>query len=950
MKPFLKYVAEDLIARGLDLSETAIIFPNKRASVFFDNHLYASLQRPFWSPNYIAINELWSQFSALQIADPILLNVTLHKIYNRFLQTDESFDEFYFWGELLLRDFDDLDKHLVDARQLFQNVQSIKAMENPLQYLTEEQIQVLNQFFVNFDPQKSSQLKERFIQIWSVLNDIYEQFSDVLKSQNLAYEGLLMRDVIENKLEKKTLDLPYKNYVFVGFNVLNTAEETLFKIFKNTQNSLFYWDYDESFFKNPNHEAGIFIKRNLQNFDNALSNPVVFNSFETSQKTKRITFVASPTENAQTRYADEWLKTVDNSETETSKNAIVLCNEQLLMPLISALSDEDVANITMGYPVKQTPIVGNVRHFLTSHANAAKPPKDVLLELIEMLKSELKFDTTTIDQLYQETTFRVVLQLNRIVDLMQNHQLELTMPSLQRLIDQMLSTLTVPFLGEPVLGTQIMGVLETRNLDFKNLIMLSVNEGMLPKSANDGSFIPYTLRKAFGMTIPEHKTAVYAYYFFRLMQRAEHVALVYNTATEGLNRGEMSRFMLQLMIENGFEIEHKTLSTSAVELQQPRKINIPKTSEIRNVLLEKYNKDADSLGLSPSAINTFLTCKLKFYLHYVIGLEAKKSDIADMDAATIGTWFHRSAEILYRTVSNQLKFDENHKFVEFTESLINADDLRIYLDDGKREKLVDMAFIYEKSIKQGDVSTSLRSARHDDAKRMEEGIGGLGGKAAQSSNLLPKQNTVIPSEAYGVREVEESPCYSGEELIIRRLLSDNLKRLISLDIQKAPFTLLAMEKKISEVLTIGDMIVKIGGYIDRIDNIDGYLRVVDYKTGGRLKMLKTDKIQDLFDEKKITENRNYLQALMYSFLISKTAGNRRVLPCLLHVHEAHKPDYLPTFLPNDFNEISQEFETYLTDLLQDIFNPNTEFSATEILANCRYCDYLELCRRKPMQF
>ncbi|MDR1951860.1 MAG: PD-(D/E)XK nuclease family protein, partial [Bacteroidales bacterium] len=264
MTPFLRYVAEDLIERKLDFSETAIIFPNKRASVFFDKHLNDILQCPFRSPNYITINELWAQFSSLQIADQILLNATLYRVYSRFLQTEESFDEFYFWGELLLRDFDDLDKHLVDAQQLFQNVQGIKSMENPLQYLSEEQIQVLNQFFVNFNPQKSSQLKERFIRIWSVLSDVYEQFGSVLKSQNLAYEGLLIRDVVENKLNHETFDLPYKNYVFVGFNALNTAEETLFKFFKNSQNALFYWDYDESFFKIPNHEAGIFIKRNLQ--------------------------------------------------------------------------------------------------------------------------------------------------------------------------------------------------------------------------------------------------------------------------------------------------------------------------------------------------------------------------------------------------------------------------------------------------------------------------------------------------------------------------------------------------------------------------------------------------------------------------------------------------------------------------------------------------------------
>ena len=916
MTPFLRYVAEDLIERGLDLSETAIIFPNKRASLFFDKYIccFDSAQQPRkdWSlsevevpaptsPHYITINQLWQTFSDLQIADPILLNSILYRTYKRFLQSEETFDEFYFWGELLLRDFDDLDKQLVDAKQLFLNIQNIKAIENPMHYLTEEQIQALNQFFVNFDPQKNSELKERFIQIWAVLGDIYEQFAETLKSQNLGYEGLLMRDVVENKLDKETFDLPYKNYVFVGFNALSTTEERLFKFFKNTQNALFYWDYDESFFKIPNHEAGFFIKRNLENFENALSDPTIFNSFHKSQKTKRITFIASPTENAQTRFANEWLNTFKNSDVEASENAIVLCNENLLIPITSALSGDNAENITMGYPVKQTPIVSKVRNFLTLQINSTKSPKNLLLELVEMLKLELKTDTSTTNQLYQETTFRVAMALDKVTDLIQNHQLVLTSTSLRRLIDQMLSTLTVPFLGEPVLGTQIMGVLETRNLDFKHVLMLSVNEGMLPKSANDGSFIPYTFRKAFGMTTPEQKSAVYAYHFFRLMQRADNVTLVYNTATEGLNRGEMSRFMLQLMIEYGFEIEHKTLSAPAVELQQPRKIKIPNTPEIRKILLERYDENAKN-SLSPSAINTFLTCKLKFYLHYVVGLRAEKPDVSDMNAAVIGTWFHRSAEILYRKISNQLIFDEtNKKFAEFSESLINADDLKIYLDDEKREKLVDMAYLYE-------------------------------------------NNAVVETDNY------PSLQYSGEELIVRRLLTDNLKRLISLDIQKAPFTLLAMEKKISEVVDIGGTSIKIGGLVDRMDNIDGYLRVVDYKTGGRLKMLKTDKLQDLFDEKKIAENKNYLQVLTYCWLIEKTSKNRRVLPCLLHVHEAHQKDYSSAFLPNDFNEISEEFEARISDLLREMFDPNTEFSSTEIFANCRYCDYLNLCRKKVFDF
>jgi len=385
-----------------------------------------------------------------------------------------------------------------------------------------------------------------------------------------------------------------------------------------------------------------------------------------------------------------------------------------------------------------------------------------------------------------------------------------------------------------------------------------------------------------------------------------------------------------LMIENGFEIEHKTLSAPAVELQQPRQIKIPKTPEIRKILLEKYGvvgaghapplhdtslsvgatHASPSQALSPSAINTFLTCKLKFYLHYVVGLRAEKQDVSEMNPAVIGTWFHRSAEILYRKISNQLTVDEtNKKFSDFVETLVNAEDLEVFLNDAEREKLVDLAFAYEAN-------------------------GGF-------ENL---------SHRGAVVEALETPAYSGEELIVRRLLTDNLKRLISLDIQKTPFTLLAKEKKISTVVEFGDVAINIGGLVDRMDNVDGYLRVVDYKTGGRLKPLKTDKLHDLFDEKKIAENKNYLQVLIYCWLIAKTSENRRILPCLLHIHDAHTEHYSPTFLPNDFNEIFAEFDTLIRDVLNEMFDPNTEFSSTETPANCRYCDYLNLCRRKVIEF
>lgn len=658
----------------------------------------------------MSISDLFQKLSVQKTGDPIRLVCELYKVFKEETQSQETLDDFYFWGELLISDFDDVDKNMVDADKLFSNLQDLKNLMDDYDFLDKEQEEAIRQFFQNFSIERRTELKEKFISLWDKLSSIYHRYQENLAELGIAYEGMLYRNVIE---QLDTDRLKYDKYIFVGFNVLNKVEHQFFKLLQDADKAMFYWDYDIFYTQQiKKHEAGEFLKRNLQDFPNELPDSY-FDSFKTP---KNIRYISASTENAQARFLPEWIRTTfSNSEYEEKENAVVLCNEALLLPVLHSIPQEvKNVNITMGFPLAQTPVYSFINaamelqtngyrtdtgrftyeavsailkhpytQQLSTHADSLEDeltktnrfyplpselkqddflanlftPRSGIKDLCDYLVGLIK-DISILyrkegeyndifNQLYRESLFQSHLKINRLYSLIESGELNVRTDTLKRLISKVLTASNIPFHGEPAIGMQVMGVLETRNLDFRNLVMLSLNEGQLPKSGGESSFIPYNLRKAFGMTTIEHKNAVYAYYFYRLIQRAENITLLYNTSSDGLNRGEESRFMLQLLVEGPHEITREYLEAGQSP-QSNQEIQIEKTPEVLRRIYRAYDStNPKSVILSPSALNAYLDCRLRFYYRYVAGLKTPDEVSAEIDSALFGTIFHLSAQLAY---------------------------------------------------------------------------------------------------------------------------------------------------------------------------------------------------------------------------------------------------------------------------------------------------------------
>lgn len=957
METFLKQVAHDLYNKTEgNFTKVAIVFPNKRASLFFNEYLAQESDRPIWSPTYVSISELFRQSSDLSIADPIKLVCDLYKVFQKATGSKETLDDFYFWGEMLIADFDDADKNMADTHALFSNLKDLNELMDNYDFLEEGQKEALSQFFHNFSINQVTELKQRFISMWNVLGDIYAEYKALLESQSIAYEGMLYRQVIE-QLDVEAL--PYNKYIFVGFNVLNKVEHTLFKKLNEAGKAMFYWDYDTFYLNKTPHEAGEFIRRNLRDFPSEL--PASF--FDNLNQPKEVTFIESPTENGQVRYLPQWIR--ENLTSQEKETAVVLCNEALLQPVLHALPDNvKHINITMGFPLSQTPAYSFVNALMELHTSGYNPNNGRYLfaEVISVLKhpytrqlspeaekleqtltrdnrfyplpSELKQDNVlellftprrnnldlcsmlsealkevaviyqqqaashsdAFDQLYRESLFKTYTLVNRFHTLIESKELNVQAGTFQRLLTRVMSSSSIPFHGEPAIGMQVMGVLETRNLDFRHLIMLSVNEGQLPKAGGDSSFIPYNLRKAFGMTTIDHKIAVYAYYFYRLMQRTEKVTLVYNTATDGINRGELSRFMLQFLIEWGYPVLRKQLE-AAQSPQDSTPIIIEKTPDVMERMKSVFDiRNNPKALISPSALNCYLDCPSKFYYKYVALLSAPDEVTADIDSAKFGSIFHYAAEHIYKDLTAHGKLISR----ENLETLLK-DEVRLqtYVDNGFKELFF---------------------------------------------NLPPN----------------EQPEYNGIQLINSAVIVKYIQQLLRNDLRYAPFTFIGSEQRIFENIEIctstGDIQSRIGGIIDRIDSKGESLRIVDYKTGGDADTPAN--VQSLFIPDK--KRSNYVfQTFLYASIVCKKLreknDSRLVAPALLYIHRAASEKYSPVIQMGEprkpkepvdnFAQYEGDFRENLKTLLEDIFNPDISFTQTEIEDKCAYCDFRALCKK-----
>lgn len=948
MKQFLQLVAEDLRRRiGTDFSHTLVIFPNKRACRFLNEHLHPREGKPIWAPRYMAINEFIRSLSPLLLADNIESVCRIFRHYVRLTHSTDDLDTFYGWGERILADFDDLDKSMAPADEVFQNLKDYQAIGDTDEVLTEEQRQQFQRFISGFTEKEQTEVKSRYLHLWNHLHDIYTALRAELSANGMAYEGQLYRDVAERLRNGESL-LPatYDHVVFVGLNVINEVERTVFQSLLKQGKALFYWDYDTSYTTATPHgiigaEAGIFIQKNLKEFPSALTDEeACYHNFLTHRPQRTLHYVDAPTESAQAQDVNRWLSQAQNFDPrEARETAIVLCNEALLQPVLRALpSAVTDVNITMGFPLSHTPayalFVNKGNELLNQIAmepllEALKNPTDeanatLIAEQLKAFLTQMQDIVTTeaaqqhervaerdanLDILFTESYFQTFTLLSRFIRLVEERLLMVRPFTLFKLVRQTLSNLSVPFHGEPVKGLQIMGVLETRCLDFKRVLMLSVGEGFLPQKATDTSFIPYLIRQHFGMTTSEHKTSVYAYYFHRLLQRADHVTLEYNSSTEGLRKGEMSRFMNALLIEDAVRtsieerLNIRRFSLTSKPLPTPlAPTSAPKPADMADIMKK----------VSPSKINTYLRCQMLFYYKYVLRLQEKRPKDAIISATDFGTVLHKAAELLYRS-----------KITTTDAQPATPERLTHFLENGKNIAL-------EELIKQA--IAEVNKEREECTYRQEDPI--VENDIATQA-LIGYLKQLLHFEA-GLNTGVDAPASS---FVVKGMEAD---KFIDLPVTYGPDDSLSTT-------------VRLEGNIDRIDHakIDNttHLRIVDYKTGGKMEEVKN--MDALF-----TPGPNHPHYALQTFLYALTVLNDPTLrhegtalpiaPALFYLKQTMKEDYTPYIkfeggLLYDFREIADEFRKRFTQLLAEMLNPATPFTATPVANHCRSCVFASLC-------
>lgn len=937
METFLQLLANDIINKyGEQFNHLTIIFPNKRASLFLAEELSKLIKHPVWMPEILTLSEYIEKQTGLHKAENLMLTIKLYKVYTEVSGSHESFEDFYFWGTMLLSDFDDVDKYLANAKDLFSNLVALKEIETNFPYLTEEEIAAIQKFWNSFNPDKFSHEQKEFLKVWDKLHATYTAFRAALKKDGICYEGMNERYFCEHINEFQHPE----HLLFAGFNALNICEKQIFSYYQNLGKASFYWDYDIYYTANEHQEAGLYIRENLKLFPNELDISH-FNNF--LHNNKKIEYISVPSVVGQAKLIDQLTTHLVNDNPRDT--AIVLCDEQMLVPTLHSIPEYiKKINITMGYPARKTAVAALIS-LLCDLKNYAKQegnktyyyyksviallnhklikelcPEDIskitdfinqnniiyiqekyllfhpltkaifspehenipsyLLRILNLLtRSTLNMET---DPIEKEFIFSIYTQIQNLQNTFKEENIEPKEKLYIQLISKVINNITIPFSGEPLEGLQLMGLMETRMLDFKHLIILSANEGVLPKNTLPSSFIPYNLRVGFRLPTPQHQEALFAYYFYRLLQRSKDIKLLYTSGMKGLNTGEMSRFLYQMRYESGLPIQESSFQ-NRISTQNPQEITIPKTKEIMEIL-EQY-KISDKKALSPSAINTYLECPLLFYFKYIANIKEKDQITEELDQRLLGTIFHDCSQSLYNTIPG---------------GKITKEAIDTLL---KNEKLIESHILnaYQKIY------------------------------TTQISQLLD----------------------SGSNELLLNVVKKYIQAMLYYDKSIAPFDIIALEQRfyvpVSVEIDNRTQTIFIGGYIDRVDKIEQGIRVIDYKTGADTTDFKN--IPSIFDSKNQKRNKAALQTMLYCMMYRHNRpDNQPLIPGIYNTKQLFAKNYdyhliCDKDIINNFSHFEKEYKEELTALLNRIFSVEFPFTQTENEKKCTNCSYSGICRK-----
>lgn len=954
MTAFLETLAESIVASRIPLQEAAIILPNKRAKRMLLLAIANNYDKPVFAPAIFTIDDFMERLSPLECLDKVTLMVKLYEQYRKNFDS-KSVDEVFTWAPAFVDDISEMDMQLADVITVFKDLSGAKAFEMKL------------------GQDDLSQAQQDKIALYDSFADLYVQFGEFLREQHWGYPGMIYRDCAQN-VDSYIQHLPYKYYVFAGFHVLNPAELSVVSYIKEHYNTQVYFDIDPfycDFEKNERFTTAHFVKKICSRLEIPISELQYNHSYYKDQK-KDVEIVGTSKTMNQIYYAIHCLKAIEESQGNLDDTALVLADEQLLVPFLSAYGIEN-ANITMGYPFTATPAytllvtLFELYHQALQFAGAAQKLKFHRKHLITLFRSplvrkylfvnesqyqclmkelessqsafygvedfkkleteDLREDLLPSDEVSHHTLLQAVVnylktllaniideqdasilkvlveQLDETMLLLQPLLNVLSFYTMKYLVEQQVSTLTVPIKGDATKGLQVMGLLETRTMDFKNVVMLSVNEGTLPSGIRFNSLIPFDFKFS-GETLENYlyKDQVYAYHFFRLLQRAEKVVLLYNNDSSA-SLAEKSRFISQLEFEvQEQHLDNIHLSYPIVnfpyQAEQDKLISIEKTDEI----IQKVK----SMSFSASALNNYIKCPLKFYMNNVCGIRERETfkDKIGMDA--IGTVAHACFE---------------------------------------------------------EVFNQIMSNRENYAPIIDGYLADL------DANV---QKHFIATESLGLREVD---LQQGRVILARKVVEHLVNSYLlkaKEELAQGTIEVIGNELQLDCSLTVGADEVRLNGIIDRLQLNDGRLEVVDYKTGKVTKTnlsIKKSQYAELFEDPKYDK---LIQLIFYAILCRYNKNNvenadmwkrlsspfkvRCAIVALQHINvNSNEYQHFAKYVEDEDGEKSnsesfdeevlESFEGYLKGKLSEIMDAQVPFSQNETTDNCGYCEFRYLCHR-----